>query len=436
MQYREQIQEWLAAHKEEMLADLAELIAVPSVMGESAPDAPFGTEPARALRLMLDKCEGYGFQTENVDNYAGHIDLNETEPQLGILAHLDVVPAGEGWQHDPFAMTYEPETGKLIGRGTSDDKGPAVAALYAMRAVRELGVPLTHGVRLIVGTDEENGSADLAYYQQKKQLPPMVFTPDGDYPVITLEKGMIRLELTANFTDGLSAIRSMDAGAAVNAVPACAEAVLQNGERLTITGTNAHASTPELGDNALTKLLHELYDKCGGGQQAACIRRLSELFPYGETDGTACGIAASDELSGGLTCVLSKIEMDEVMLSAWVDIRFPVCCKGADIVQTMQRAAEPMLCEAHLCDEPHHTDENSPFVQALLRVYEEVTGNKGECLAIGGGTYVHHIEGGVAFGAVFPGVDVHMHGAEEFILTAHLMQDAEMMALAITEICG
>lgn len=436
MQYREQIKSWLAAHKEEMLSDLAEIVAIRSVQGEAEAEMPFGKEPAKALRLMLEKCERYGFLTENVDNYAGQADLNGTEPALGILAHLDVVPEGEGWVHDPYTLTREPETGKLIGRGTSDDKGPAVAALYAMRAIKELGIPLQKGVRLILGTNEENGSEDMAYYTEKKSYPPMVFTPDGDYPVITLEKGMIRLHLAADITDDHSGIVSLHAGTAVNAVPAFAEAFLKSGEHITVTGTNAHASTPELGDNALTKLLPMLSGKAGGGQQEACIRRLSELFPYGETDGASCGIAASDELSGGLTCVLSKLEIDEAMVSAWVDIRFPVCCEGEEIVRTMQKAAEPLLCEVALCDAPHHTDENSPFVQTLLRVYEEVTGEKGECLAIGGGTYVHHIEGGVAFGATFPGTDVHMHGAEEFILTEHLLLDAEMMALAITELCG
>lgn len=436
MQYREQIQGWLKEHEETLLSDLAAIVSIRSVKGENVPDAPFGTEPARALGWMLEKCREYGLLTENVDNYAGSADLNEAEPTLGILAHLDVVPEGEGWTHDPFTLTFEEESGKLIGRGTSDDKGPAIAALYALRAVKELGIPLKSGVRLIFGTDEENGSSDLAYYMQKKTLPPMVFTPDGDYPVITLEKGMIRLKLTAGFTDGLSEIASLSAGAAVNAVPAYAEAVLKNGERLTVIGTNAHASTPELGDNALTKLLAAVKEQASDGQQAKCICKLSELFPHGETNGTSCGIAASDELSGGLTCVLSKMEMDFSHMTAWVDIRFPVCCKGVDIVQRMQEALAPIRCEAALCDEPHHTDESSVFVQTLLHVYEEVTGEPGECLAIGGGTYVHHIEGGVAFGATFPGTDVHMHGADEFILKKHLLLDAEMMALAIVALCG
>lgn len=130
------------------------------------------------------------------------------------------------------------------------------------------------------------------------------------------------------------------------------------------------------------------------------------------------------------------MQMNSTEMTAYMDIRFPVCCTGAEIVKKMQDVLAPVNTEVLLCDEPHHTDENSPFVQTLLNVYESVTGNKGECLAIGGGTYVHHIEGGVAFGATFPDTDVHMHGAEEFIKLEHFLLDAEMTALAITELCG
>lgn len=462
MQYQEQIRAWIRAHQDEMTADLAELVAVRSVQGDPQPNAPFGDKPAEALRLMLEKCAAYGFVTENADNYAGSADLGET-PLLGILAHLDVVPEGEGWLHDPFTLTIDDEAGMLIGRGTSDDKGPAVAALYAMRAVKELGIPLQHGVRLILGTNEENGSADLAYYRQQHELPPMVFTPDGDYPVITLEKGMIRLRLTASFDDGKSRVLSLKAGEVVNAVPASAEAVVsgididtflatrvkdylgtvissqvdaQGHLHIIVDGRNAHASTPEQGKNALTLLLELLSLLPLPGEQGRTIRRLAELYPYGETDGSTPGIAASDDLSGALTLVLSVMEMDAAGMTAWNDIRFPVCTDGKTIVAQMQSVLSPVNAEAVLCDEPHHTDENSPFVQTLLHVYETVTGQPGACLAIGGGTYVHHIEGGVAFGATFPGEDVHMHGAEEYIRREHLLLDAEMMALAITELCG
>ncbi|MBR4319982.1 MAG: M20/M25/M40 family metallo-hydrolase, partial [Oscillospiraceae bacterium] len=310
---------------------------------------------------------------------------------------------------------------------------------FALKALKDLNIPMKSGIRFIFGTNEENGSEDLAYYMKHRTLPPMVFTPDGDYPVINLEKGMIRLKLSANFTDGKSKIMHLQAGDVINAVPAKAEAVAEQfHDTITMEGRNAHASTPEQGENALTKLLHLLKNtfllpEC---QQTDIIRKLAKCFPHGETDGKSCGIAAKDDLSGSLTCVLSVMKMNETEMTAYVDIRFPVCCTGAEIIQKMQEALSPIKCEALICDEPHHTDKNSKFVQTLLKVYENVTGLKGECLAIGGGTYVHHIEGGVAFGATFPDTDVHMHGAEEFIKLKHFMLDAEMMALAMTELCA
>lgn len=425
---REKIAEWLNAHTDEMIADLGELVAIRSVKGASAPGAPFGAEPKRALDWMLDKCRQYGFLVDNADNYAGSADLDETPAKLGILVHLDVVPAGDGWMHEPFQLTDEPETGKLIGRGTSDDKGPAIAALYAMRAVRELG--LAKGVRLIFGTDEENGSADLAYYMSHRNMPAHVITPDGDYPVITTEKGMIRLKLTADIPEG--DLLTLKAGGAVNAVPAAASATFRNGTQRKRMGKNAHASTPELGDNALTGMLQELSETLPDGAQKTFFGQMAACFPYGETDGASLGIADED-MSGKLTCVLSVMDIADGRMTAYCDIRFPLCCKGEDIITAVQGKLAPVQCETILCDAPHHVDEDSSFIQMLLRIYEAYTGEPGACLAIGGGTYVHHIEGGVAFGAVFPGTDVNMHGAEEFILKNHLLLDAQMLAAVMTE---
>ena len=467
MNYQKQIHDYLEKHQQEMLTVLSELIAVRSVQGDAQEHAPFGTEPAKALEKMLEYCKKYGFSTENLEYYAGSADLNQQKPELAILAHLDVVPEGDGWTHHPYQMTYEPETDKLYGRGTSDDKGPAVAALFAMRAVKDLQIPMKAGVRLIFGTNEENGSEDLEYYMKHRTLPPMVFTPDGDYPVINLEKGMCRLKLSAEFTDHQTHVIKLKAGDVINAVPAHADVILQNIRfedvqqtvhdlqkcypigipetevgldhgfvTISVNGESAHASTPEKGKNALTFLLEILDSLHFEGQQGEVIHQLSELYPYGETDGKSCGISASDELSGSLTCVCSVMEMDANKLTAYNDIRFPVCCTGAELIKKMQETLSPVTCEAILCDEPHHTDENSDFVQTLLKIYENTTGLKGECLAIGGGTYVHHIEGGVAFGATFPDTDVHMHGADEFSKLKHLLLDAEMMALAMTELCG
>ncbi len=428
-----EIRKYLESHKDEMLGLLSELVAIPSVQGEALEGKPFGEEPARALAFMLEKCREYGFAVENVDNYAGSADFGAPEPELAILSHLDVVPAGSGWSSDPFTLTADGD--KLIGRGAIDDKGPAVAALFALRAVRELGIPLKKGVRLIFGTNEENGSADLAYYRSKRELPPMVFTPDGEYPVINAEKGMLRVYFSAPFNNGAI----YDEGGVINAVPQlCSYDVRleENGDVSLnygkMKGVSAHASTPEKGDNAITKFL--TFNNYG----VPMLKKLAELFPHGEFNGKSCGLGFSDPISGEMTCVLSILYTKEGRLHGGIDIRFPLDRKKAKISDIICGKLREAGFDIDSCEgvEPHCTDENSTFVQALLKTYERVTGEKGHCIAIGGGTYVHEIEGGVAFGAEFPGKDYHMHSPDEFITVGELLKNAELMAEAIIEICG
>ena len=439
------IREYLESHKQDMINDLRELVAIPSVQGKAEKGMPFGRHPAKALETMLNKCKAAGFAVENVENYAGSADINSLEPQLAILSHLDVVPTGDGWTSDPFTLTEDGD--KLVGRGTIDDKGPAVAALYAAKAVKELGIPLEKGVRLIFGTNEENGSADMEYYRSKRELPPMVFTPDGEYPVINAEKGMLRVYFSTCWSYNVE----IKAGTVINAVPAACEirsAIDQgvmidddgNSTRITepitntlvINGVSAHASTPEKGENAITKML------ASGVIAYQEIDRLNKLFPYGETDGASCGLGFSDDISGKTTCVLSMLNTEDRRLKGGIDIRFPLDRTKAEISDLICGKLREAGFEIESCEgvEPHCTDVNSPFVQSLLRVYERVTGDKGRCIAIGGGTYVHEIEGGVAFGAEFPGEDGRMHSPDEFITVENLLKNAEIMAEAIVEICG
>ena len=426
------IRRYLEEHREDMTGLLRELVAVPSVQGEAEDGFPFGREPARALEIMLRECENSGFAVENVENYAGSADINGLEPELAILAHLDVVPAGDGWSSPPFELT---EVGdKLVGRGTIDDKGPAVAALFAAKAVRDLGIPLKKGVRLIFGTNEENGSADLAYYRSKRTMPPMVFTPDGEYPVINAEKGMLRVYFSTEFNDGY-----IKGGEVINAVPKLCTFDLRssiNGQEAATYGKHkgraAHASTPEKGENAITEFL-----SCQASLNPV-IRRLSELFPHGELNGKSCGLGFRDDISGDMTCVLSLLETVDGRLCGGIDIRFPLDRTKAGISSIICEKLRNAGFDIDSCEgvEPHCTDENSTFVQTLLKTYERVTGEKGRCIAIGGGTYVHEIEGGVAFGAEFPGEDGHMHSPDEFITVENLLKNAEIMAEAIAEICG
>lgn len=416
-----------------MTALLSELVAIPSVQGKREEGAPFGKEPARALGTMLKRCKEYGFIVENTDNYAGSADINELSPELAVLTHLDVVPVGTGWTGNPFTLKYVPENDKLIGRGTIDDKGPAVAALFAARAIKELGLPLKKGIRLIFGTNEENGSADLAYYREKHSLPKMVFTPDGEYPLINAEKGMLRVHFSSDFFDG--EISEIQAGTVINAVPQFCTVIIDGvgvaKEKAVYDGVPAHASTPELGENAITMFLD------GYSGENLLLLNLAQLFPHGETDGKSCGLGFSDEISGKMTCVFSLLNAEKGRIKGAVDIRFPLDRKKAEISRIICDKLTEAGFEIDSCEgvEPHRTDENSEFVQTLLRVYERVTGDVGRCIAIGGGTYVHDIDGGVAFGAEFPGRNNNMHSPDEYITTEELLQNAEIMAEAMAELC-
>jgi len=444
---------YIDSHADYLVSCLRRLVRIPSVMGETAEGAPFGKEPARALSEMLDMCAEAGLYVRNIDGCVGTADFYpDSEPALGILCHLDVVPEGSGWSVPPFELTER--DGRLYGRGAIDDKGPAAAVLYAVRALKKSGAVLEKNLRLIFGTNEENGSADLEYYRKREKLPEMLFTPDGSYPVINTEKGMLRVTLHAKTSGG---VISMTGGNAVNAVPEYAEAVIKAAAeiskvskkypgisfseelkdgftKLTAKGKSAHASTPETGTNAVAALLSAVSEISGD----KAVPALAGLFPYGETDGASLGIKCSDSLSGELTAVLSVINCCNGNLEAKLDIRFPAEKTSGEILERLGETVKNAGFEmsADMVSEPHNVPENSPFIQTLLSVYEQVTGEKGECIAIGGGTYVHETENGVAFGAEFPGEENNMHGADESVSLNNLIKNAKIFAAAIISLCG
>lgn len=420
-----EIRKYLEDKKEEMIAFLGELIAVRSVQEEAKEGYPFGRNSAKALEIMLDKCKELGFSVENVDNYAGSADFNNCEAALGILSHLDVVPEGSGWTSEPYVLKRE--NGILTGRGTIDDKGPAVASLYAMKALKELNIPLKKGVRLIFGTNEENGGDDIEHYRKTHSLPPMVFTPDGEYPVINGEKGMLRIYISAELEEKME----IRAGEVINAVPmACS--VETDSSVMLYEGKSAHASTPEKGENAITKFLADY-----SGNSTA-LNGLKQIFQHGDVEGSAI----FGDNSADFTCVLSLLKtvekFEKCYIEGGIDVRFPFGHTKEEVQEIIcsKLEAAGITVDSVMAVNPHYTDENSNFVQSLLRVYEQVTGEKGRCITIGGGTYVHDIEGGVAFGAEYEGGSGNMHGANEYITEESLLLNAEIMAEAIKAICG
>lgn len=461
----QRLDSWIAAHQEEMLEDLKALIAIPSKRGEAAEGAPFGAACAQALDAGLALCEKYGFATKNYDYYAGAADMGAAPPRLDILAHLDVVDEGTGWDTDPYTLTLQ--EGRLYGRGTSDDKGPAIAALYAMRAVRDLGLPLTGNVRLILGTDEECGSSDLHYYFQREVSAPHSFSPDAEFPLYNAEKGFFRPKLTADLAPetALPRVTALQSGTALNIVPALATATvlgldpaavqaacasmaadwgvelladaIEGGCALTVKGISAHASTPEEGRNALTALLGILSAlPLADIPSTRLLQGLCRLFPHGDCLGKALGVAQADEVFGPLTLSFDQIRLEDGAFTGAWDSRVPGCATWKNCADVALQALEPLGLTVDIQMTPvHYVPAESPFVQTLLAAYEAVTGQKGKCLSMGGGTYVHDIEGGVAFGPVMPGIQTNIHGANEFIPLDDLLAGCKIFALAIAEIC-
>ena len=467
VEIRKKLDRYFEEHREELVEDLRRLVRIPSTKGPAAPGQPFGPGPAQALEEALALARERGLEVRSCEGYVGVVDLNARPTRLGILAHLDVVPQGGNWTYPPFDVTWE--DGRLYGRGTADDKGPAVAALHALLAVKELVPELAGNARLILGTDEESGSGDIAWYFAREPVPPYLFTPDADFPLINVEKGRLAPVIGGRWprSGALPRVLSLKGGERANVVPRQAEARLAGlfpeecaplldqvrartgvsfeartegaGMLLTALGTNAHAATPEAGNSALTALLEALAALPLAEDAAGrTIRALAELFPHGDTRGRALGWACEDGQSGALTWSLGLMELGEEGFTAQLDARTPVTAdqqRMLDLLSEKLSTVDGQIREPGLTP-PHCVEEDSRLVRTLLGIYEAYTGQPGRCLAIGGGTYVHNLPGGVAFGCAMPGVDNRMHGADEFAVLDDLILSAKMFAQAIVELCG
>ena len=442
---------------DEMIDTLQKWIRVPSVKGEAAPGAPFGKEVRSMLDMALADCEQMGFKTQNFDGYIAHADLGEgsDEDALAILAHLDVVPEGDGWKYPPYGAVIE--NGRVYGRGASDDKGPAVAALYAMKAVKDAGIPLRRKVRLILGCDEESGWEDIAHYNKVATMPRMGFSPDASYPIINIEKGICRLELHGVLSnEGLQVI-AFNNGERPNVIPGRASALVvgdaatvaqaeaaakkldipaevqltDKGVSITVTGISGHAAYPETARNAngeMLLLLREL-----GVQGDLCLLADKIGLDY---RGEGLEISVSDGISGYLTCNLGIIRAGEGGVYATLDIRYPVMTNPDMIIKNVSASLPGMRVDAMEVKEPHHVPAGSELVQNLLDAYHEVTGYERKCLYTGGGTYARSLQEGVAFGASFPQDEDLAHQANEYADIEGLYKNIKIFALAIVKLAG
>ncbi len=426
--------EKILQYKEDILHDLDELIRIQSVSSTDKKAA------AQALEYMLNKAEQMGFQTVNVDGVAGHAEYGEGKEIAAVLAHVDVVPAGEGWSVEPYRLTDK--DGRLYGRGIADDKGSAVVALYCLKALKDEGIVPSKRLRVIFGAAEEIGMNDMQTYFAAQEMPTMAFTPDSDYGICNCEKGILQLEISSATHDGTT-LTELHAGNAVNAVPSKAYALIDctemedhqlrrfadakpgeydfvytmDGLQIVATGKAAHGSTPELGLNSATHLIRILASNFGQLVLGSLCGFLDDAVGL-ETDGTSLGIACSDKESGALTVNVGKVDVGENISRALIDVRYPVTADSTEIFDRIsERASYDGLRTKVLNHElPLSVNENAPIISILKNAYQSVMGEECKLYSTGGGTYARTLNNvGVAFGPMFPDDDCHIHDVDESI---------------------
>lgn len=462
--------ELIEQNEDLQIKTLQELVSIKSVRDKRVYTRdgqmyPFGEGVQRAFEYILGKAEEMGFDTMNVDNYGGHIDFGYGEEIVGIIGHLDVVPEGENWGFDPYSGAVS--NGYIYGRGTTDDKGPVVAALFAMKALKDAGFTPARKIRLILGLDEETEWEGIEYYFSRVRRPDFGFTPDAEFPAINGEKGMAnfsiirKLEKTQN--KGLELSR-LSGGTAVNMVPETARAVVRSDDRdryaliraqaeqfreetgyglnvkgvgksleITARGKAAHGATPEEGVNAISVLMAFLSKLNFANDDVNSV-----IDFYNEHIGFSCNgeglnLDFQDEPSGKLTLNAGVIEFDKQAVRLKLNVRYPVTFSVDQIYDRVMPAIDKygmgLVKEMH--KKPIYMEKDSPMIKALMESYIKYTGDtESQPMVIGGGTYAKSSENIIGFGALFPGDEDLMHQRDErlslerFILATRIYAEA------------
>lgn len=460
------IRDYVEKYTDDMIQDIQDLIAIESVEDTPKPGMPFGEGCAKVLNECLKKGERLGFRSKNLDNYAGYLEIGTGKELIGVLTHVDVVPAGDlsHWQYPPFGRTFV--NNKLYGRGANDNKGPTIFAMYAMKILADMGVPLNKRIRHIIGANEETGFQCMEHYNQVEEPLTWGFSPDAKFPVIFSESGAYGLEVTGkiNNSDPIT-ITDLHGGHAHNIVAdncvvtlsGCQkelEKVAENFQKyassyhmnsevnllpisltMTLHGSAAHASVPWDGVNAIAYMMDFLSNIVPHSPFVLGFNKLIGTDYYGKN----CGIACQDDYSKLTLCIgtLSYCQgTDEATAS--LDIRFPVTVdfdkQYADLL-TEAFLAEGFSTTYTGTDKPVFVDPHSDFIQALLAAYREVTGDmESQPLHSGGGTYAKSFDHCVAYGIVFPGNQEVAHLSDEYITLDEMQDSVEIFVRALLKI--
>lgn len=395
--------------KDEYLSDLKELIAIKSIKDTHSisDNAPFGKGCKQAIDFMISLAKRDGFKFTNYDGYALAIEYGSGDELIGVLAHLDVVPAKD-WLDDPFSLKLIDSY--VVGRGIIDDKGPALAAYYSMKILKKYGIKLNKRVILILGVDEENDMACIDYYKSHGEIPKYGFSPDADFPLIYGEKGIATIKLSIKN----DYIKFIDAGERYNVVIGDAQFTLKdntvidkietndsvsiNGDYINVKGVSAHACYPWKGKNAGVKALFiiaNLYSDTS-------LLKLAEMLL--DWTGEKMDLNVEGEHLKELTQSLGVIELKDNVLNLYINIRYPENITSQQILAKFKKLELDNVIDVEVLQDskPKLVDPNSKFVKVLLEAYGKYSNNKhSKAYTIGGGTYARKFDNFVGFGPVF-----------------------------------
>ncbi|MEC9484999.1 MAG: dipeptidase PepV [Candidatus Izemoplasma sp.] len=424
-------------NKEQIIKKTKELLSIPSVLDQfdENSETPFGESIQEALQYMLTLGKEDGFITKNVKNYAGHIEFGEGEDIIGVLCHLDVVPSGDGWTHPPFDPFVK--NGKIFARGSNDDKGPTMAAYFALKLLKESGFTPKKRIRIILGTDEETAWRGIHEYFKTEEMPSVGFAPDAMFPLIYGEKGIFSFDLTGEVKD--DTLISFESGNRYNVVPDVATCVLKKdvseafenflsfngfkgkveGDTYTVYGKRAHAMQPNVGINAafiLAQFLNEHTDN-------DFIKYINDYLSF-DYLGEKLEIDHYDDEMKEFTMNPAVFHYDGANFKIGVNCRYPKGWNKEKAVESIQRSLkENGFIYTNKNDMPiHYVEKEDSLVQTLLKAYRKYTDDDTEPITIGGGTYARSLDKAVAFGPLMPGRKEVAHQVDEYMVVEDLLK--------------
>ncbi len=440
------MEDFIEKNKEKLIDITRAVLKIKSVESKHEKDAPFGRGVKEALVKALDIGREFGFNVVNLDNVLGFAEYGEGDEIISVLGHLDIVPEGKNWIYPPYGA--EIHDGKIYGRGAIDDKGPTMAALFGLYALKETKLNMSKRARIVFGTNEETGWGCMSFYNEKVREPIIGFAPDAQFPVINREKGILNVVLRKDFITLNDSVR-ISGGERSNMVPDHAEAIFKSAvdlksdnpdisieeNKISAKGVSAHGSLPEKGKNAIVTL-------CDALLKVELPNEVKEIVDFvahkigRDFYGQMLGIDKTDEHSGHLTINLGEITITEKYGEMSLNIRYPVTDSYERIVNVFktQDSNFHLYVSSFKNQPPLFVDEKEPIITKLIKVYENFTHEKGYTISIGGGTYARAMDKGVAFGPYFPGMEDIAHQANEFIGIDHLVKLAQIYSRAIYEL--